>query len=98
MTAHTKPHRIDVHHHHASPAFVAEIRARQTGQYALIEWFAGAVDRGDGPRAVQTAMTSVAPPGVWFGDHAAARALAREATNTQRGSRDSLRSDLRSRS
>ena len=27
---------------------------------------------------VQTAMTSVAPPGVWFGDDGAARALARE--------------------
>ena len=27
---------------------------------------------------VQTAMTSVAPPGVWFGDNGTARALARE--------------------
>ena len=26
MAAQTKPHRIDVHHHHASPAFVAEIK------------------------------------------------------------------------
>ena len=34
----TKPHRIDVHHHHASPAFVAEIKALQTGQHALMQW------------------------------------------------------------
>src|SRR5262245_59456043 len=74
----TSPHRIDVHHHCASPAFIAEIKARQTGQHALIEWTpAQSIEEMDRAR-VQTAMTSVAPPGVWFGDDAAARALARE--------------------
>jgi hypothetical protein len=38
LTLPTPPFRIDLHHHHASPAFVAEITARQTGQHALIEW------------------------------------------------------------
>jgi hypothetical protein len=37
LTLPTPPFRIDLHHH-ASPAFVAEITARQTGQHALIEW------------------------------------------------------------
>ena len=70
--------RIDVHHHHASPAFVAEIMARQTGQHALIDWSpAQSIEEMD-RAGVRTAMTSVAPPGVWFGDDAAARALARE--------------------
>ena len=73
-----QPFRIDVHHHHASPAFVAEITTRQTGQHALIDWSpAQSIEEMD-RAAVQTAMTSVAPPGVWFGDDTAARALARE--------------------
>ena len=78
MAPSTQPFRIDVHHHHASPAFVAEIKARQTGQHALIEWSpARSLEEMD-RASVRTAMTSVAPPGVWFGDNAAARALARE--------------------
>jgi 6-methylsalicylate decarboxylase len=78
LTLPTPPFRIDVHHHHASPAFVAEITARQTGQHALIEWSpARSLEEMD-RAGVRTAMTSVAPPGVWFGNNAAARALARE--------------------
>jgi predicted TIM-barrel fold metal-dependent hydrolase len=78
VAARTKAHRIDVHHHHASPAFVAEITARQTGQHALMQWSpAQSIEEMD-RAGVQTALTSVAPPGVWLGDHAAARALARE--------------------
>jgi len=38
LTPQTRPHRIDVHHHHASPAFIAEIKARQTGQQPLMDW------------------------------------------------------------
>jgi len=33
-----RPYRIDTHHHIASPAFIAEITARKTGQHALQEW------------------------------------------------------------
>jgi 6-methylsalicylate decarboxylase len=78
LEANLKRHRIDVHHHHASPAFVAEIKARQTGQVPLIEWTPSKSIEEMDRAGVQTAITSVAPPGVWFGDHSAARALARE--------------------
>lgn len=78
MIAKIEPHRIDVHHHHVSPAFVAEIKARQTGQQPLIDWTpARSIEEMD-RAGVRTAMTSVAPPGVWFGDDGAARSLARE--------------------
>lgn len=69
--------RIDVHHHHAPPEFVAEIVARNTGQHALVEWTPQkSIDEMDAA-GVAVAMTSVAPPGVWFGDDAAAAKLAR---------------------
>jgi predicted TIM-barrel fold metal-dependent hydrolase len=61
-----------------SPAFVAEIKARQTGQQPLIDWTpARSIEEMD-RAGVRTAMTSVAPPGVWFGDDGAAQSLARE--------------------
>ena len=81
MALNIKPHRIDVHHHHASPAFVTEIKARQTGQHALFDWTPTQSIEEMDRAGVQTAMTSVAPPGVWFGDDAAARALARESND-----------------
>jgi predicted TIM-barrel fold metal-dependent hydrolase len=72
------PHRIDVHHHHAAPGFVAAIKAQNTGQHALIDWTpAQSVEEMD-RAGVAKAITSVPPPGVWYGDDAAARALARE--------------------
>jgi predicted TIM-barrel fold metal-dependent hydrolase len=70
--------RIDVHHHHAPPGFVAEIVARNTGQHALVEWSAARSIAAMDEAGVATALTSVAPPGVWYGDNAAARTLARE--------------------
>ncbi len=81
MAPQIKPHRIDVHHHQASPAFITEIKARQTGQQPLIDWTpARSLEEMD-RAGVQTAMTSMAPPGVWFGDNAAACALARESND-----------------
>jgi predicted TIM-barrel fold metal-dependent hydrolase len=72
------PRRIDVHHHFSSPGFIAEIKARNTGQTALMEWTPqksiADMDRG----GVATSILSVSEPNVWFGDNAKARALARE--------------------
>ena len=73
-----RPYRIDTHHHIASPGFIAEITARKTGQRALQEWTPEkAIDAMD-KTGVATAITSTSEPGVWFGDEAAARHLARE--------------------
>ena len=73
-----RPFRIDTHHHFSPPGFVAEIVARNTGQRPLMEWTVQKsledMDKG----GVATAIVSISEPGVWFGDNAAARKLARE--------------------
>jgi predicted TIM-barrel fold metal-dependent hydrolase len=72
------PFRIDVHHHLAPPGFIREIVARKTGQVPLMEWTpAKSIDSMD-KAGIATSMVSISEPGVWYGDHAAARALARE--------------------
>ncbi len=76
--SHAGLHRIDVHHHHASPGLIAEVKAQNTGQHALIEWTPSQSIEEMDRAGVAKAYTSVPPPGVWNGDNAAARALARE--------------------
>ena len=74
-----KPFRIDVHHHLAAPAWVAQFAA--SGQLAPViakEWSPAKsiedMDRG----GVATALLSVTIPGVWLGDVEASRKLARD--------------------
>jgi predicted TIM-barrel fold metal-dependent hydrolase len=74
-----KPHRIDVHHHLAPPRWIADVVVgRKTGQRPLADWTPQRsiedMDRG----GVATSMVSISEPSVWFGDDAAARALARD--------------------
>ena len=77
-TASAAPRRIDVHYHGNSPGFIAAIKARNTGQTALMNWTpAKALDDMDRD-GVATSIMSTSEPSVWFGDNAAARALARE--------------------
>jgi predicted TIM-barrel fold metal-dependent hydrolase len=72
------PHRIDVHYHGNSPGFIAAIKAHNTGQTALMNWTpAKALDDMDRD-GVATSIMSTSEPSVYFGDAAAARALARE--------------------
>lgn len=73
-----KPFRIDVHHHLSSPGFIAEITNRKTGQVPLMKWTAANSIADMDKSGVATAMLSISEPGVYFGDDAAARALARE--------------------
>src|SRR5215510_7268444 len=77
LLAQTTPFRIDVHHHFAAPEFQAEMTKRDAGnpnyrkrvpQVSLDE-----MDKA----AVATSMISVTRPGVWFGDVALAKRLAR---------------------
>src|SRR5262245_29209036 len=71
------PKRIDVHHHFAPPAWVAEVKGRPLLQAANTTWTPAKsiedMDRG----GVATAMVSITNPGLWFGDAAATRRLAR---------------------
>jgi predicted TIM-barrel fold metal-dependent hydrolase len=74
----TAPHRIDVHYHFSSPGFIAAIKARNTGQRPLMEWTPARAIEDMDRDGVATSMVSTSEPSVWFGDNAAARALARE--------------------
>jgi predicted TIM-barrel fold metal-dependent hydrolase len=69
--------RIDVHHHFAPPAWVSEVRGRPLLQAANTTWTPEKsiddMDRG----GVAGAVVSITNPGLWFGDAAATRRVAR---------------------
>jgi 6-methylsalicylate decarboxylase len=77
------PYRIDVHHHIVPPTWLAHELKRTPTRTAmegtnLSAWTPAraleALDRAE----IRTAITSITAPGVWFGDIAASRKLARE--------------------
>ena len=72
------PHRIDVHCHFSAPGFIAAIKARNTGQLPLMNWSVARTLEDMDRDGVGTSIVSTSEPGVWFGDHEAARRLARE--------------------
>ncbi len=69
--------RIDVHHHFAPPAWIAEVNGRPLLQAANTRWTPEQsiddLDRG----ATTAALVSITNPGLWFGDATATRRLAR---------------------
>jgi len=71
------PRRIDVHHHFAPPAWVVEVKGRPLLQPANTAWTPARsiedMDRG----GVAAAVVSITNPGLWFGDAAVTRRLAR---------------------
>jgi 6-methylsalicylate decarboxylase len=72
------PHRIDVHHHLTPPAYVAELDAHSVRLTRETRAWTPArsielMDQGD----VAVALTSITTPGLWFGDAAQSRRLAR---------------------
>src|SRR5215210_4976855 len=71
------PRRIDIHHHFAPPAWVVEVKGRPLLQAANTSWTPAKsiedMDRG----GVAAAVVSITNPGLWFGDLAATRRLAR---------------------
>lgn len=76
-SATAKPHRIDVHHHFAPPAWVTAVRGRPLLQAANTTWTPAKsiedMDRG----GVAAAVVSITNPGLWFGDAATTARLAR---------------------
>ncbi len=77
QAAPAKARRIDVHHHFAPPAWVTAVKGRPLLQPANTTWTPTKsiddMDRGD----VAAAMVSVTNPGLWFGDAAVTKRLAR---------------------
>src|SRR5712671_1249043 len=71
------PRRIDMHHHFAPPAWLAEVRGRPLLQPANTRWTPEQsivdMDRG----GVAAAVVSITNPGIWFGDAGQTRRLAR---------------------
>ena len=75
--AQTAPARVDVHHHYVPPVHAAAMGQNRVNgpppQWTVQLSFADMEKAG-----VSKAVLSLVPPGVWFGDAAAARKLARE--------------------
>jgi predicted TIM-barrel fold metal-dependent hydrolase len=71
------PRRIDMHHHFAPPAWVADVTGRPLLQPSNTRWTPEQsiedMDRG----GVAAAVVSITNPGLWFGDPAQSRRLAR---------------------
>jgi len=69
--------RIDMHHHFAPPAWVAEVKGRPLLQPANTRWTPEQsiedMDRG----GVAAAVVSITNPGIWFGDKGQTARLAR---------------------
>ena len=75
----TSGDRIDVHHHFASPAFIAMMREKQTQGFQVWQSYTPAraiedMDRG----SVALSLLSITTPGIWFGDRQETKRLARE--------------------
>ena len=77
-TASAKAGRIDTHHHFTIPKLFELSTAKGVNQPTLKGWTPeksiAEMDQG----GVTTSVISISDPGVWFGDNAAARALARD--------------------
>jgi predicted TIM-barrel fold metal-dependent hydrolase len=73
--------KIDVHHHIFPPAYLAALRRMGTkqegGGIPFPDWSVDMAIEMMDRRGIQTAVASLAAPGVWFGDAAIARDLAR---------------------
>ena len=74
-------HRIDVHHHILPPDYVVEVGGDRIGALILAgkvpEWTPETSIEAMDRNGIATAITSISAPGLWFGDDAQARRLAR---------------------
>ena len=77
QTSASRPKRIDVHHHFAPPAWVAEVKGKPLLQAANTRWTPEQsieeMDKG----GVAAAVIEITNPGLWFGDNAAAARVSR---------------------
>ena len=75
LHAQAKPQRIDIHHHLFPPNYRSAIASAGGGNLAA--WTAEQSIAEMDKSGIQTSVISVSPPGVWFGDAAQSRNLAR---------------------
>ena len=71
------PRRIDLHHHFAPPAWDAGVKGRPMLQPANTRWTPAQSIEDMDKGGVAAAVVSITNPGLWFGDAAQARTLAR---------------------
>ena len=71
------PRRIDMHHHFAPPAWVADVKGRPLLQPANTRWTPEQSIEDMDNGGVAAAVVSITNPGLWFGDAAQSRRLAR---------------------
>ena len=69
---------IDVHHHLSPPPLIEALRRHKVGERPLFDWTPTRSIEDMDRAGVATSITSIATPGIWFGDNAEARAVARE--------------------
>lgn len=69
--------RIDIHHHFAPPAWIAEVKGRPLLQPANTRWTPAQSIDDMTKGGVGAAVISVTNPGLWFGDNAATTRVAR---------------------
>jgi predicted TIM-barrel fold metal-dependent hydrolase len=76
-TSSGNPRRIDMHHHFAPPAWIADVKGRPLLQPANTRWtHEQSIDDMD-KGGVAAAVVSITNPGLWFGEPAQTRRLAR---------------------
>ena len=71
------PHRIDIHHHFAPPAWVTEVKGRPLLNPANTAWTPEKSIEDMDQGGVAAAIISITNPGLWFGDKEVTRRLAR---------------------
>ena len=71
------PHRIDVHHHFAPPAWLTQVRGRDLLNKNMSEWTLARSLEDMDKAGVATSVLSITNPGLWFGDAEITRNLAR---------------------
>src|SRR5262245_6661612 len=69
--------RIDIHHHFAPPAWIAEVKGRPLLQPANTSWTPEKSIEDLDRAGSATAVISITNPGLWFGDDNATNRIAR---------------------
>lgn len=73
----TSLHRIDVHHHFAPPAWLAEVRGRDLLNKNAADWTLARSLEDMDKTGVASSMLSITNPGLWFGDAAVTTRISR---------------------